>query len=86
MACLIPGLLALVFGYLAFRSRIRGVYFSILTQALTYGACLLFFRNSLLLGGNNGFTDFKFVLGHDLRSTVRGEVGEKVPFTSWPLV
>lgn len=74
MACLIPGLLALVFGYLAFRSRIRGVYFSILTQALTYGACLLFFRNSLLLGGNNGFTDFKFVLGHDLRSpaTQRG--------------
>jgi len=68
MACLLPGLLALVFGYLAFRSRIRGVYFSILTQALTYGACLLFFRNSLLLGGNNGFTDFKFILGYDLRS------------------
>ncbi len=74
MACLLPGLLALVFGCLAFRSRIRGVYFSILTQALTYGACLLFFRNSLLLGGNNGFTDFKFVLGYDLRSpaTQRG--------------
>jgi urea transport system permease protein len=68
MACLLPGLLALVFGFLAFRSRIRGVYFSILTQALTYGACLLFFRNSLLLGGNNGFTDFKFILGYDLRS------------------
>jgi urea transport system permease protein len=67
MALLLPGLLALSFGYLAFRSRIRGVYFSILTQALTYGACLLFFRNSLLMGGNNGFTDFKFVLGHDLR-------------------
>jgi urea transport system permease protein len=67
MAFLLPGLLATVFGYLAFRSRIRGVYFSILTQALTYAACLLFFRNSLLLGGNNGFTDFKFVLGHDLR-------------------
>ena len=50
------------------------MYFSILTQALTYAACLLFFRNSLLLGGNNGFTDFKFVLGHDIReaSTQRG--------------
>jgi urea transport system permease protein len=67
MAFLMPGALALAFGYLAFRARIRGVYFSILTQALTYGACLLFFRNSLLLGGNNGFTDFKFMLGYDLR-------------------
>jgi urea transport system permease protein len=67
MAFLLPGTLALIFGHLAFRSRIRGVYFSILTQALTYGACLLFFRNSLLLGGNNGFTDFKFMLGYDLR-------------------
>ncbi len=55
MGLLLPGVLALVFGYLAFRSRIRGVYFSILTQALTYGACLLFSWNSLLLGGNNGF-------------------------------
>jgi urea transport system permease protein len=74
MAFLLPGLLATIFGYLAFRSRIRGVYFSILTQALTYAACLLFFRNSLLLGGNNGFTDFKFMLGYDLRSpaTQRG--------------
>jgi len=69
-----PVALAALFGYLAFRSRIRGVYFSILTQALTYAGCLLFFRNSLLMGGNNGFTDFKFVLGHDLRSpaTQRG--------------
>ena len=74
MVFLLPGLVAMVFGYLAFRSRIRGVYFSILTQALTYAACLLFFRNSLLMGGNNGFTDFKFVLGHDLRApaTQRG--------------
>jgi urea transport system permease protein len=74
MAILLPGTLAGIFGYLAFRSRIRGVYFSILTQALTYAACLLFFRNSLLLGGNNGFTDFKFILGHDLRepATQRG--------------
>jgi urea transport system permease protein len=74
MVFLLPGLLALIFGFLAFRSRIRGVYFSILTQALTYAACLLFFRNSLLMGGNNGFTDFKFLLGHDLRehTTQRG--------------
>src|SRR4029077_13038575 len=74
MVFLLPGMLALAFGYLAFRSRIRGVYFSILTQAFTYGACLLFFRNSLLMGGNNGFTDFKFILGCDLRSpgTQRG--------------
>jgi urea transport system permease protein len=70
MAFVLPGLLATMFGYLAFRSRIRGVYFSILTQALTYAACLLFFRNSLLLGGNNGFTDFKFILGYDLRTPV----------------
>jgi urea transport system permease protein len=70
----LPGLLALVFGYLAFRSRIKGVYFSILTQALTYGAALMFFRNDMLMGGNNGFTDFKFILGADIRSaaTQRG--------------
>lgn len=74
MVFILPGLLSLVFGYLAFRSRIKGVYFSILTQALTYAAFLLFFRNSLLLGGNNGFTDFKFILGHDIRlaATQRG--------------
>ncbi len=63
MMLLLPGLLALVFGFLAFRSRVKGVYFSILTQALTYGAALLFFRNDMLLGGNNGFTDFKFLFG-----------------------
>ena len=59
-----------------FARGFAGVYFSILTQALTYAACLLFFRNSLLLGGNNGFTDFKFILGHDLRepATQRGFV------------
>ncbi|HLH56191.1 MAG TPA: urea ABC transporter permease subunit UrtC [Verrucomicrobiae bacterium] len=68
MVFIVPGLVALVFGHFAFRSRIRGVYFSILTQALTYAACLLFFRNSLLMGGNNGFTDFKFLLGQDLRA------------------
>ena len=67
MVVVVPGLLAAVFGFLAFRSRIKGVYFSILTQALTYGAALLFFRNSMLMGGNNGFTDFKLLLGSDLR-------------------
>jgi urea transport system permease protein len=67
MVFLLPGLLALGFGFLAFRSRIKGVYFSILTQALTYGAALLFFRNDLLMGGNNGFTDFRSILGANLR-------------------
>jgi len=57
---------ACVFGFLAFRSRIKGVYFSILTQALTYAACLMFFRNDFTFGGNNGLTDFKEILGHDL--------------------
>ena len=56
---LVPGVVAFVFGYFAFRSRIKGVYFSIITQALTYAAMLLFFRNETGFGGNNGFTDFK---------------------------
>ena len=60
---LVPGLVAYVFGYFAFRSRIKGVYFSIITQALTFAAMLLFFRNETGLGGNNGFTDFKRILG-----------------------
>ncbi|RYD21344.1 MAG: urea ABC transporter permease subunit UrtC [Verrucomicrobiaceae bacterium] len=74
MIMLVPGVLAGIFGFLAFRSRIKGVYFSILTQALTYGAALLFFRNELLMGGNNGFTDFRTLLGFSLRdvSTKRG--------------
>jgi urea transport system permease protein len=63
LVILLPGLLALVFGYFAFRSRIKGVYFSIITQALTYAAMLLFFRNDTGFGGNNGFTDFKTILG-----------------------
>jgi urea transport system permease protein len=67
MVFLVPGILALIFGFLAFRSRIKGVYFSILTQALTYAAALLFFRNELLMGGNNGFTDFRTLLGANLR-------------------
>jgi urea ABC transporter permease protein UrtC len=68
MVLLVPGLLALVFGFLAFRSRIKGVYFSILTQALTYGAALMFFRNDMTMGGNNGFTDFRLLLGFDIRN------------------
>jgi urea transport system permease protein len=68
MVLVVPGLLAAVFGFFAFRSRIKGVYFSILTQALTYGAALLFFRNELNMGGNNGFTDFRFIAGADIRS------------------
>ncbi len=62
----LPGLLAFVFGFFAFRSRIKGVYFSIITQALTYAAMLLFFRNETGFGGNNGFTDFKRILGFEL--------------------
>ena len=63
LVVLLPGLVAFVFGYFAFRSRIKGVYFSIITQALTYAAMLLFFRNDTGFGGNNGFTDFKRILG-----------------------
>lgn len=62
LVILVPGLLAFVFGFFAFRSRIKGVYFSIITQALTFAAMLLFFRNETGFGGNNGFTDFKRIL------------------------
>jgi urea transport system permease protein len=62
LVILVPGLIAFVFGFFAFRSRIKGVYFSIITQALTYAAMLLFFRNETGFGGNNGFTDFKRIL------------------------
>ena len=70
----VPGLVAFIFGLLAFRSRIKGVYFSILTQALTYATCLLFYRNDFTFGGNNGFTDFKEILGADINDpgTLRG--------------
>jgi urea transport system permease protein len=68
MMVLVPGLLALVFGYLAFRSRVSGVYLSIITQALTYALMLAFFRNDMGFGGNNGFTDFKDILGFDLEA------------------
>ena len=74
MVLLIPGLLALVFGWFAFRSRVTGVYLSIITQALTYALMLAFFLNELGFGGNNGLTDFKDVLGIELQanSTRRG--------------
>jgi len=68
LVILVPGLLALVFGYFAFRSRVKGVYFSIITQALTFAAMLLFFRNNTGFGGNNGFTDFKRILGFGITS------------------
>jgi urea transport system permease protein len=68
MVVLVPALVAYIFGFLAFRSRIKGVYFSILSQALTYAACLMFFRNDFTFGGNNGLTDFKFILGHGVNA------------------
>ncbi len=66
LVVLVPGLIAFVFGYFAFRSRVKGVYFSIITQALTYAAMLLFFRNATGFGGNNGFTDFKRILDYPI--------------------
>jgi urea transport system permease protein len=71
LVVLVPGLLAFVFGYFAFRSRIKGVYFSIITQALTFAAMLLFFRNETGFGGNNGFTDFKRILGIPIDAHMR---------------
>jgi urea transport system permease protein len=68
MVVLVPGLLAFAFGYLAFRSRVTGVYLSIITQALSYALMLAFFRNDMGFGGNNGFTDFKDLLGFNLQT------------------
>lgn len=68
MALLVPGALAGLVGWLAFRSRITGVYFSIITQAMTYALMLAFFRNDMGFGGNNGFTDFKDLLGVPLNT------------------
>ncbi|MGQ9425422.1 urea ABC transporter permease subunit UrtC [Gilvimarinus sp. F26214L] len=68
MVLLVPGLLAFVFGWLTFRSRVTGVYLSIMTQALTYALMLAFFRNEMGFGGNNGLTDFKEILGFDLQA------------------
>lgn len=67
MVVLVPGILAFVFGWLAFRSRVTGVYLSIMTQALTYALLLSFFRNEMGFGGNNGLTDFKDILGFALQ-------------------
>mgnify|MGYP000986029125 CR=1 FL=1 len=66
MALFVPGLLAFVFGWFAFRSRVSGVYLSIITQALTFALMLAFFRNEMGFGGNNGLTDFRDVLGFSL--------------------
>jgi urea transport system permease protein len=68
MVVLVPGVLAFVFGWFAFRSRVTGVYLSIITQALTYALWLAFFRNDMGFGGNNGLTDFKDILGFDLHA------------------
>jgi urea transport system permease protein len=68
MIALVPATLALVFGWFTFRSRVTGVYLSIMTQALSYALMLAFFRNDMGFGGNNGFTDFKDILGFDLHS------------------
>ena len=68
MVVLAPGVLAFVFGWLAFRSRVSGVYLSIMTQALTYALMLAFFRNEMGFGGNNGLTDFKDILGTSLQA------------------
>jgi len=70
MVILAPALLALVFGWLAFRARVTGVYFAIITQALTFALMLAFFRNEMGFGGNNGLNDFKEILGFDI--TTRG--------------
>ncbi|CAN0533094.1 unnamed protein product, partial [Scytosiphon promiscuus] len=68
MALAVPGLLAFVFGWFAFRSRVTGVYLSIITQAMTYALLLAFFRNDMGFGGNNGLTDFKDILGFPVQS------------------
>jgi urea transport system permease protein len=68
MVFVVPGVLAFAFGWLAFRSRVTGVYLSIITQAMTYALLLAFFRNEMGFGGNNGLTDFKDILGFDVQA------------------
>ncbi len=68
MVLLVPGSLAFIFGWFAFRSRVNGVYLSIITQAMTYALLLAFFRNEMGFGGNNGLTDFKDILGFDIQA------------------
>ena len=70
MAVLVPGLLAFAFGWFAFRSRVTGVYLSIITQAMTFALLLAFFRNDMGFGGNNGLTDFKEILGFDIQTDI----------------
>jgi urea transport system permease protein len=76
MVLIVPGLLAFVFGWFAFRSRVTGVYLSIITQAMTYALLLAFFRNDMGFGGNNGLTDFKDILGFNVQAerNARGAV------------
>ena len=89
MVVLVPGLLAFVFGWFAFRSRVTGVYLSIISQALTFALMLAFFRNDMGFGGNNGLTDFKDVLGFDLqadahpRRPVRADRAQRSPPPTW---
>lgn len=68
MVLVVPGLLAFVFGWFAFRSRVNGVYLSIITQAMTYALLLAFFRNDMGFGGNNGLTDFKDIVGYNIQA------------------
>jgi urea transport system permease protein len=68
MMLLVPGLLAFIFGWFAFRSRVTGVYLSIITQAMTFALLLAFFRNDMGFGGNNGLTDFKDILGFSVQA------------------
>src|SRR5579871_1979971 len=74
MAVMVPGMLAFVFGWLAFRSRVSGVYLSIITQALTFALMLGFFRNNFGFGGNNGLTDFKDLLGFSVQAETTRDV------------
>ena len=83
MALFVPGLLAFVFGWFAFRSRVSGVYLSIITQALTFALMLAFFRNEMGFGGNNGLTDFRDVLGFSL-SAPSTRIALLVLTCSWP--
>jgi urea transport system permease protein len=69
MVFLVPGALAMLFGWFAFRSRVTGVYLSIITQAMTFALMLAFFRNDMGFGGNNGLTDFKDILGFDIQAS-----------------
>ena len=68
MVVVVPGVLAFVFGWFAFRSRVTGVYLSIITQAMTFALMLGFFRNNFGFGGNNGLTDFKDILGFNVQA------------------